>query len=224
MLDSLLKGPQETLGWDEGLWKWDLVSYDADRKYRYHRLSILTVIVPVGSHTPLRASCGYSLQSSSGIFVHSISEKLISPNSIWLLSFLMHPPNNFHRKLWGEGILTWPIPDCGRRDRRLELRGCGTERLHRGGTRAALRTFHSELREAGVPTTLSSLHPITSCSQQPLCCSSNMVPPWAICTCWSSGLFFPQRPHGLFPGQFKALAQMSTCWWDHPWLFYLRLC
>ena len=101
MLDSLLKWPQETLGWDEGLWKWDLVGYDADRKYRYHRLSILTLIVPVGSHTLLRASCGYSLQSSSGICVHCISEKLISPNSIWLLSFLMHPPNNFHRKLWG---------------------------------------------------------------------------------------------------------------------------
>lgn len=101
MLDSLLKWPQETLGWDEGLWKWDLVGYDADRKYRYHRLSILTLIVPVGSHTLLRASCGYSLQSSSGICVHCISEKLISLNSIWLLSFLMHPPNNFHRKLWG---------------------------------------------------------------------------------------------------------------------------
>ena len=43
----------------------------------------------------------------------------------------------------------------------MELRGCGTERLHRGGTTAALRTFHSELREAGVLTTLSSLHPIT---------------------------------------------------------------
>ena len=78
MLDSLLKWPQETLGWDEGLWKWDLVSYDADRKYRYHRLSILTHTVPVGSHTQLRASCGYSLQSSSGLFVHCITEKVIS--------------------------------------------------------------------------------------------------------------------------------------------------
>lgn len=151
--------------------------------------------------------------------------KINIPKLHLLLSFLdaERPQTTSIESCGGGGILTWPIPTVGGETGGQSSEDVALRVFHRRWTRAALRTFHLELRETGVLTTLSSLHPITSCSQEPLC-SSNVVPPWAICTCWSSGLFFPRCPHGLFPGQFKALAQMSTCWWDHPWLFYLRLC
>lgn len=56
------------------------------------------------------------------------------------------------RRCEGGGILTWPIPGCGRRARWSRLRGgCATERLQRRGSRTALRTLQSEMRESWSP-------------------------------------------------------------------------
>lgn len=62
--------------------------------------------------------------------------------------------------------------------------------------RAEEKSGYSELHIS--PTQPApSLHSIMSCSpcsQQPLCCSSNVLPPQGICTCWSPRNVHPPAP------------------------------